>query len=207
MSKAILYDATLCTGCKQCERACAKQDNLPYDDEIAAEEQSAHKYTVVQEIDGKFMRKLCLQCNKPACATVNCGVYRKLPEGPVVVIRSACIGCGLCLSRCPFEQVKPCWTTVPFSVRKCEMCYERVTKGLATACATVCPTGATKFGDRDALLAEAKERIRQNPDKYVNHIYGENEVGGTSVLLLSSVPFEKFGWPTAEELAERPPIE
>jgi len=203
MSKAILYDATLCTGCKRCEWACAQVNGFPFDKEIAAEEQSAYKYTVVQKVDGKFMRKLCLHCSKPACATVNCGGFEKMEQGPVVHIHAACTGCGLCLPRCPFEQLKTCWTSVPFTMRKCQMCYERVQNGVAPGCATACQTGATKFGDRDALLAEAKERIRKNPDKYVNHIYGETEVGGTAVLLLSSVPFEKFGWPTAEELAAK----
>ncbi len=65
-----------------------------------------------------------------------------------------------------------------------------------TACAEVCPTGATKFGERDELIAEAKQRLHENPGNYVNHIYGLEEVGGTSVLLLSSVPFENFGYRT-----------
>src|SRR5262249_695032 len=53
-----------------------------------------------------------------------------------------------------------------------------------------------KFGERDQLIAEAQQRIRDNPGKYVNHVYGLSEVGGTSVLLLSSVPFEEFGYHT-----------
>jgi formate dehydrogenase iron-sulfur subunit len=71
-----------------------------------------------------------------------------------------------------------------------------VQQGKPTACAENCPTGATKFGERDELLAEAQKRIRDNPQNYVNHIYGVNEVGGTSVLLLSGVPFEQFGYRT-----------
>jgi formate dehydrogenase iron-sulfur subunit len=74
------------------------------------------------------------------------------------------------------------------------MCPDRVSAGKQTACAEICPTGATKFGERDDLIAEAQQRIRDNPRQYVPHIYGVNEVGGTSVLLLSSVPFEQFGY-------------
>jgi formate dehydrogenase iron-sulfur subunit len=69
-----------------------------------------------------------------------------------------------------------------------------VAAGKQTACAEACPTGATKFGERDELIAEAQKRIHDNPANYVNHIYGLTEVGGTSVLLLSSVPFEQFGY-------------
>ncbi len=78
--------------------------------------------------------------------------------------------------------------------RKCYMCSDRVVRGLKTACADACPTGASKFGNRDDLISEAKDRLGKNPENYVNHIFGLNEVGGTSVLLLSSVPFEEFGY-------------
>ena len=69
MSKALLYDATLCIGCKQCEQGCADHNKLAYDDKIAAEpRQSDHKFTVVLAKDDKFMRRLCMNCNDPACA-------------------------------------------------------------------------------------------------------------------------------------------
>jgi formate dehydrogenase iron-sulfur subunit len=76
------------------------------------------------------------------------------------------------------------------------MCAERVLAGKPTACAEVCPVGATIFGDRDELLAEAHKRIAENP-AYVRKIYGETEVGGTSIFYLSDVPFEKLGFVTA----------
>jgi formate dehydrogenase iron-sulfur subunit len=82
------------------------------------------------------------------------------------------------------------------------MCRDRVTAGLQTACATVCPTGATKFGNREELIQEARDRIAKNPGKYVNHIYGVTEVGGTSVLLLSDVAFDTLGYRT--DLAKEP---
>lgn len=64
------------------------------------------------------------------------------------------------------------------------------------ACVTTCPTGALKFGERDGLITEATQRIAASPTKYVNHIYGENEAGGTSWLYLSPVSFDKLGFPT-----------
>jgi formate dehydrogenase iron-sulfur subunit len=84
------------------------------------------------------------------------------------------------------------------------MCPDRVKQGRNTACAEACPTGATKFGDRDALIAEANERLRQNPANYINHVYGQSEVGGTSVLLLSAVPFESYGLPASAKLGDTP---
>jgi len=197
MSKALLYDATICIGCKQCEVACADENKLPYSDAVAAEaKQSEHKYTVVLSKGDKFMRKLCMNCQDPACASA-CPVaaLRKTPAGPVTYDADRCMGCRYCMLACPFNVPKYEWGLVLPKVRKCTMCSERVANGKQTACAEICPTGATKFGDRDALIAEAQQRIRDNPGKYVNHIYGLNEVGGTSVLLLSSVAFDQFGYP------------
>ena len=198
MSKGILYDATLCIGCKMCERACAERNGLPYDEAIAAEEkQSSHKLTVVMAHGDKFMRRLCMNCQDPTCASVcPVGAFDKTPDGPVTYDASRCIGCRYCMLACPFSVPKYEWDKALPLVRKCDMCADRVAKGLPTACAEACPTGATKFGDRDALIAEAQERIAKTPGQYVNHIYGLGEVGGTSVLLLSSVAFEEFGYQT-----------
>lgn len=201
MSKAILYDATMCIDCKQCEKACAKQNHLPYSGEIADEErQSAHKFTVVLAKGDKFMRRLCMNCEDPTCASV-CPVaaLQKTPEGPVTYDASRCIGCRYCVMACPFSVPKYEWNELLPRVRKCDMCAGRVAAGKQTACAEACPTGATKFGDRDALIEDARGRIAKNPDQYFNHIYGITEAGGTSVLLLSSVPFETFGYHTPQQ--------
>jgi formate dehydrogenase iron-sulfur subunit len=198
MSKALLYDATQCIGCKQCEQACAEQNKLPYDEKVAAEEQqSAHKFTVVLAKNDKFMRRLCMNCADPACASVcPVGALRKTAAGPVIYEEDRCMGCRYCMVACPFGVPKYEWSKVLPRVQKCTMCPDRVLAGKPTACAEICPTGATKFGERDELIAEAQQRIRENPGTYVPHIYGLNEVGGTSVLLLSSVPFEEFGYRT-----------
>ena len=196
MSKGILYDATVCIGCKMCEKACAEQHGLPYDDDIAAEQrQSEHKYTVVLNHDDKFMRRLCMNCLDPTCVSV-CPVaaLHKNILGPVVYEPSRCIGCRYCMMACPFSVPKYEWSKTLPLVRKCDMCADRLANGLPTACAEACPTGATKFGDRDQLIAEAKDRLAKGQGQYVNHIYGLEEVGGTSVLMLSSVPFETFGY-------------
>ena len=200
MSKAILYDATLCVDCKLCEKACSERNRLPYDDSIAAEQKlSAHKFNVVLDKvqDGKFMRLFCMNCEEPTCASV-CPVaaLQKTKAGPVTYDASRCIGCRYCMMACPFDIPKYEWNSLLPRIRKCDMCADRVAAGKQTACAEACPTGATKFGERDALIAEAKDRIAKNPTQYVNHIYGLDEAGGTSVLRLSSISFESFGLPT-----------
>lgn len=196
MSKAILYDATMCIGCKQCEAGCAQQNKLPYDDKVAAEQvQSDHKFTVVLSKNDKYMRKMCMHCEDPACASVcPVGALHKTKAGPVVYEEDRCMGCRYCMVACPFGVPKYEWSKVLPKVQKCIMCPERLAAGLPTACAEVCPTGATKFGEREELVKEAQSRIHENPANYVPHVFGVEEVGGTSVLLLSGAPFEEFGF-------------
>jgi formate dehydrogenase iron-sulfur subunit len=84
------------------------------------------------------------------------------------------------------------------------MCPDRVTAGKQTACAEICPTGATKFGERDDLVREAQDRLHQNPSNYSPRIYGLHEVGGTSILILANANVEEFGYPSLEKIGEVP---
>jgi len=195
MSKAILYDSTLCIGCKACEGGCAERWGLPYNDKIAAEERiSAHKLTAVETHGERFSRRLCMHCAEPTCVSVcPVGALQKTSLGPVVYDAEKCMGCRYCVQACPFQVPSYEWNERLPKMRKCDMCYERQSQGKLTACAEVCPTGATKNGDRDQLLGEARQRMAEKPGQYYGKIYGVKEVGGTSVLYLSAVPFEQIG--------------
>jgi len=195
MPKAILYDSTLCIGCKACEQACADRWHLPYNDQVAAETRlSAHKLTAIQTYGERHSRRLCMHCVQPTCASVcPVGALHKTSLGPVVYDADKCIGCRYCMTACPFQVPVYEWQSRTPKVRKCDMCYDRQRAGQLTACAEACPTGATTCGDRDALIAEAQRRLAAKPGDYYQRIYGIQEVGGTSVLCLSAVPFEQIG--------------
>jgi formate dehydrogenase iron-sulfur subunit len=200
MTKAILFDGTQCVGCLECEAACAKENGLPYDEEMAKVKktyESKFTYVAVKNTgEEKYLRRLCMHCEDPACVSV-CPVraLTKTKEGPVAYDASKCMGCRYCMVACPFDVPKYEWSKAIPTVRKCVMCSDRVKAGRQTACAEACPTGATLFGERDLLLVEARKRIDENPLLYVNHIYGEKEAGGTDVLMLSSIRFSEFGMP------------
>lgn len=200
--KALLIDVTKCIGCKACFYACKEANQLP---QVEKEEEDLTDtaYTVVKEKDGMFYRRLCMHCNYPTCASVcPVGAFEKTPEGAVIYHAYKCIGCRYCMQACPFSIPTYEWKKRAPKVQKCIMCYQRLKEGKIAACAEACPTEATVFGDRDELIQAARERIRENPDLYVDHIYGEKEAGGTSVLMLSSVPFETLGFPN--NLGDRP---
>lgn len=204
MSKAILYNSTLCIGCRACETACAERWKLPYNDSIAAEERlSAHKLTTIQTHGERYSRRLCMHCAEPTCVSACVvGALQKTALGPVVYEEAKCIGCRYCMLACPFQVPVYEWRSRVPRVKKCDLCYDRLRAGQPTACSEACPTGATITGDRDAMIAEARRRIAEKPDQYYDHIYGLKEVGGTSVLFLAAVPFEKLGLET--RLPEQP---
>ncbi len=192
--KALLIDLTMCVGCNSCQEACKKENGLPEGEEKSL---SATAYTALNEYDGVFVRRMCQHCLEPTCASVcPVGAFTKTPEGPVVYDESKCIGCRYCIQACPFQVPRYQWNSTYPRVEKCKFCTSRISRGLQTACAEACPTGATKFGDRDELVREAYARMRAEPGKYVDRIYGLEDVGGTSVLYLSSVAFEKLGFKT-----------
>lgn len=194
MSKGLLIDITKCIGCRSCEAACKAQNHLPENEDKAL---TALTWTKVMEHGDRFVRTMCMHCENPTCVSVcPVGALQKSSDGPIVYDESRCMGCRYCMAACPFQIPRYEWTSVFPRVRKCIMCKDRVAQGLQTACAEACPTGATTFGEREDLIREAQERIRKEPGKYVNHIYGLNEVGGTAVLFLSDVPFEKLGFRT-----------
>ncbi len=195
MARAILYDSVLCIGCRQCEETCSERWKLPYNEKIAAEEKiSAHKITAVRTHGERFSRKLCMHCIDPACVSV-CPVaaLQKTEAGPVVYLEERCMGCRYCIAACPFQVPAYTWNDVVApKVSKCDMCSDRLKE--PTRCSAICPTEATITGDRDELIDKAKARMKESPGSYYPAIYGIQEAGGTSVLILSAVPFDQIGY-------------
>ena len=213
----MLTDFTLCVGCRKCEWACKDANELPnklpiqaYDDKSVFERKrrtDAENFTVVNRYppprpgaNPVDVKTQCMHCFEPACASA-CLVaaFRKAPEGPVLYNEDVCIGCRYCMIACPF--LIPAYTyDDPYTpaVKKCTMCFEKITKNEkeVPACMKICPEEAIIFGKRKDLVALARAKILHDPDKYVDHIYGEYEVGGTCWLYISSKPFEELGFRT-----------
>ncbi|MGB9663483.1 MAG: 4Fe-4S dicluster domain-containing protein [Ignavibacteria bacterium] len=196
--KAFLIDITECVGCGACYEACKEQNQLPpTSDDPLKDSLSDKTFTIVEQRGDYFVRRMCQHCEDPTCVSVcPVGAFNKTDFGAVLYDESKCLGCRYCMQACPFQIPRYEWGSLKPRVQKCIMCYDRVKDGKLPACAEACPTGATLFGDRDEMIEIAKQRLAENPDKYYNHIYGLEEVGGTSVLYLSPVPFEELGFNT-----------
>jgi formate dehydrogenase iron-sulfur subunit len=192
MKAAILTDTTKCIGCNECVLACKKVNHLESDIPRRWDSDdglSARNWTsILGEGDGDYVRKQCRHCLEPACvAACPVGAMHKTEIGAVIYDSSKCLGCRYCMMACPFGIPRYDWDLIVPYVRKCILCYDRIKSGGQPACTEACPTKATIFGDRDELLGEAHRRITASPQKYVNRVWGESQVGGTSVLYISDI--------------------
>ncbi len=207
-SYAILTDTTLCTGCEKCVEAC-KQENslgkdLPRPWQKRIDDLSSTRYsTILRRSGAHFVRQQCRHCLEPACVSACLvGAMKKTEEGPVIYDGDRCMGCRYCMMACPYGIPRYDWDEpVPY-VQKCDMCYQRLKKGKQPACVEACPEKATIFGYRDDLLKEAHKRIATYPGKYLNKVYGETEIGGTSVLYLSDISLDFLTF--KPELGDKP---
>jgi Fe-S-cluster-containing dehydrogenase component len=204
---AVLVDTTRCAGCRNCEVVCAEANGLPepdvMDDSVLEAERktSETQWSVINRYDTDkgevFVKRQCMHCVQPACASACLTkAMKKTDEGPIVWRGNKCMGCRFCMISCPFDMPKFEYSSANPKIQKCKMCWERLKEGQLPACVENCPAEALSFGKRSEMLAEAHRRIAEDPDTYVNHIYGESEVGGTGFLYLSSVPFDQIGFRT-----------
>jgi formate dehydrogenase iron-sulfur subunit len=208
--KAVLVDLTRCIGCRACQVGC-KAWNANEGEKTAASADytnppaiDAHTFTNVRFIEHRspggapawsFVKTQCMHCEDPACASA-CppAALVKTAAGAVTYDYSRCVGCRYCMMACPFGSIGYEWDKIAPQVRKCSFCADRTAEGRKPACVKTCPTQALTYGDREELLAEAERRIANGKGKYIDHVYGKTEAGGTSWLYISGVPFETLGF-------------
>jgi len=211
MGKGVLIDLTRCIGCRGCQTACKEWNErsathtVMEGDYTNPMQLSSQCYTRIRFVEDEaagepvwsFVKDQCLHCKDPACVSA-CPVaaLAKSKAGPVTYDYDRCIGCRYCMVACPFQVPKYEWTSTEPWVQKCSFCSERIKDKMAPACTKVCPTGALFYDEYDAVMAEAEGRIKIRPDRYVDHIYGKDEAGGTSWIYLSGVPFHRLGFRT-----------
>lgn len=208
----VLIDTTICIGCRKCEWACNNVNKLPNKPLEEFEDKSVFKkmrrpdagaYTVVNQYDNPknpekpySVKVQCMHCNDAACvsACIVGALTKDQKTGAVIYDPWKCIGCRYCMAACPFQiPAYEYHNALAPQVRKCTFCFERIsTDGKVPACVSICPVEALTFGKREDLIKLARERIAIEPDRYIDHIYGEHELGGTSWMYLSGKPMEEM---------------
>lgn len=243
----LLFDGTLCIGCRACMAACKEVNGMPAEANAvfpsspdaywdAPLDISGDTLNVIKAyrsgtaehkdevVDGfAFTKVSCLHCVDPSCVSA-CPVsaMTKDPDTGIVSYSvDACIGCRYCVAACPFGVPRFTFDSHYGQISKCQLCKQRLPEGKYAACAEVCPTGATLYGAVVDLKAEVQRRRALDPGtkttfprgriggtdnyvgavgKYVDHVYGEKEIGGTQVMHLSGVPFALLDKPALPDI-------
>jgi len=201
----MLYDATRCIGCRACVTACKSANNMEgnlYDPPNDLDGQTKNIIKLYEEGDEKsYMKQQCMHCIDPGCVNAcMIGAFKKREYGIVTWDKDRCIGCRYCQVACPYNVPKFQWDTAVPEIVKCELCNHMLARGEEPGCCQACPKEAVIYGTYPELLADARQRIAEHPERYYPagdpQIFGDTEGGGTQVLYLAGVDFEKLGLPS-----------
>jgi Fe-S-cluster-containing dehydrogenase component len=217
----VLVDTTVCIGCRNCEWACKTAHNLPtppiesYEDRSVFEKMRRPDETALTVVNPKkpelpyTVKVQCMHCDHPACVSACIvGAFSKEENGAVIWDTGKCIGCRYCMAACPFQiPAFEFHRAIGPKIIKCDFCSERRKDGKMPACAEICPVEALTYGPREELVRIARDRVKRFPERYVEQIYGEYEVGGTGWLYLTGrdaaeLQFPKLGRNPAPGVSE-----
>jgi formate dehydrogenase iron-sulfur subunit len=195
---AKLIDVSTCIGCKACQAACMEWNDIRdevgscagvYDNprDLTAKSWTVMRYAEVEEngkLEWLIRKDGCMHCADPGClkACPAPGAIIQYANGIVDFHQENCIGCGYCITGCPFNI--PRISSVDSKAYKCSLCSDRVAVGQAPACAKVCPTGAIQFGSKEQMKDYADKRIKdlQSRGYQKAGLYDPPGVGGTHVM-------------------------
>ena len=196
---AKLIDTTKCIGCKACQVACMEWNDTR--DEIGTNvgvydnpaDLTADSWTLMRfseyendvgDLEWLIRKDGCMHCEDPGClkACPSPGAIVQYNNGIVDFHQENCIGCGYCITGCPFDI--PRISKKDNKVYKCTLCSDRVAVGQEPACVKTCPTGAIVFGTKEDMFEHADGRIADLKSRGFDNagLYDPAGVGGTHVM-------------------------
>ncbi|MBQ3033242.1 MAG: 4Fe-4S dicluster domain-containing protein [Deferribacterales bacterium] len=220
---AMLHDVVKCTACRGCQVACKQWKNLLADKQPFNGQFQSHDDLGPQTLNlirmredyssGKmnwiFSKFQCMHCGDPACARA-CPeeALWKTENGPVAHSDEKCVGCGYCVTNCTFgvPRINP----VTKKSTKCDLCADRIEKGMVPSCALTCTSDAILFGTRQEMVAIAEKRLAKLKETYPNAcLYGVDKndgIKGTSMLYIFNDKPSVFGFPDEPEVPATIPV-
>jgi formate dehydrogenase iron-sulfur subunit len=199
---AKLIDESKCIGCKACQVACSEWNELSgdigtnvgvYDNpaDLSANAWTLMRFAEVETkdqsrggLDWLIRKDGCMHCADPGClkACPSPGAIVQYSNGIVDFKQEACIGCGNCITGCPFNI--PRISKKDNKAYKCTLCSDRVSVGLEPACVKTCPTGAITFGSKEDMVHYGEKRTAELKERgFMNAgLYNPQGVGGTHVM-------------------------
>jgi len=196
---AKLIDTTKCIGCKACQVACMEWNDLRdeigsnagvYDNpgDLSGESWTLMRFTEYEnpkgDLEWLIRKDGCMHCADPGClkACPAPGAIVQYSNGIVDFHEENCIGCGYCITGCPFNI--PRISKRDHKAYKCTLCSDRVAVGLEPACIKACPTGALVFGTKEDMQQHAAERVEDLKSRGFDQagLYDPPGVGGTHVM-------------------------
>jgi formate dehydrogenase iron-sulfur subunit len=197
---AKLIDVSRCIGCKACQAACMEWNDLReqvgvnegfYTNPPDLSDQSwclmrFYEEQIAGSLQWLILKDGCLHCSDPGClrACPAPGAILQYSNGIVDFQEESCIGCGYCISGCPFNI--PRLRKEDSKVYKCTLCSDRVAVGLEPACIKSCPTQALSFGSKEDMLDLAHHRLEDLRERGLSQaaVYDPSGVGGTHVFFV-----------------------
>jgi formate dehydrogenase iron-sulfur subunit len=190
--KSILFDSTICIGCRQCVQACKDWNDHS---RTSIYELSETTWITMEPpaLEGQspiWARNSCMHCEFPMCAAV-CPVeaITKYDEGPVVIDPNTCIGCEYCIHACPWGVISK--DKITNKAKKCTMCNDRVAAQEEPFCVQACPVDALAYGSANEIASKARERA----SAVGGQVYGDKEAGGTHLCYVLKDTPAAYGLP------------
>lgn len=195
---AKLIDVSTCIGCKACQVACSEWNDLReevgenigvYDNptDLSAQAWTVMRFSEVEtagKLEWLIRKDGCMHCADPGClkSCPSPGAIIQYKNGIVDFNEEFCIGCGYCVTGCPFNI--PRISKEDGKAYKCSLCSDRVAVGQEPACVKTCPTGAISFGSKEDMTELAARRVEDLKSRgYENAgLYDPAGVGGTHVM-------------------------
>ena len=194
MSQAFLLDIGRCIGCEACVVACKTGNELP--EGMAYINIKSRVTGTFPNLKGSIDNLRCLHCADAACVAVcpTGALYKE--DGLTRLDRDACSGCEYCVTSCPYDVPK----IYERRSSKCDGCAEVTKAGGVPWCVTTCPSQALRFGEREKIILEARNRAEALRVHYPNaQVYGETQAGGLGVIMVLPDDPEKFDLPRDPE--------